>query len=444
MGEWIDAATAAERLGVKPATLYAYVSRGVLRRRRDEDGRRSLFAAAEIEELARRGRPRRPPSPTELAIESALTTLGPDRHYYRGLDATELAADHSYEQIAEFLWTGEPLDAPDAGTPGAAATDGDATDGGAPDGDATDGDATDGDATDGDATDGGGWRAPDDGLAAAVAAQAGLPGDVLPLDRLQLITMALAATDPLRFQLDRDGVIATARALIAGMVDALPAAGAPAGGSVAGRLWGRLAARPPAPGMTRALEAALVLLADHELAASTLAARVAASVRADPYAVAGVGLGTVGGPLHGGASFGAERLFAEIGEPGRAARVIAERLRDGQRVPGFGHSVYKSGDRRFAVLSGLVESVAPDHPAVAVAAAVRAEAARRRLPEPNVDFALATLTAVAGMPPGSGEAIFAVARTAGWLAHALEEYERATPLRPRAVYTGPPPRGRTR
>ncbi|MFC6929668.1 citrate/2-methylcitrate synthase [Actinomadura yumaensis] len=74
---------------------------------------------------------------------------------------------------------------------------------------------------------------------------------------------------------------------------------------------------------------------------------------------------------------------------------------------------------------------------MAAADAVLADAERRRLPAPNVDAAPATLAAVAGMVPGAGEAVFAVARTAGWLAHALEEYERRSPLRPRAVYTGP-------
>ncbi|HUR04070.1 MAG TPA: helix-turn-helix domain-containing protein, partial [Nonomuraea sp.] len=86
--DWIDAATAAERLGVKPATLYAYVSRGVLKRRHSDD-RRSLFDAAEIEQLARRGRPRN--QPPELVIESGITALGLDRPYYRGLDAIDLA-----------------------------------------------------------------------------------------------------------------------------------------------------------------------------------------------------------------------------------------------------------------------------------------------------------------------------------------------------------------
>jgi citrate synthase len=181
-----------------------------------------------------------------------------------------------------------------------------------------------------------------------------------------------------------------------------------------------------------------VVLADHELAASTLAARVAASVRADPYAVVSAGLGVLSGPLHGGASFGAERMLAEVRDPGQASRVIGERLRRGERVPGIGHTVYKAGDRRGTFVFDLIKAAAPGHERLAAAEAILGESRRRRLPEPNIDFALATLAVVSGMISGAGEAIFAVARTAGWLAHALEEYQRGTPLRPRAVYTGRP------
>src|SRR3954471_16619237 len=99
-GDWIDAASAAERLGVKTATLYAYVSRGVLRRRRSRDGRRSLFDPVEIEELARRGRPRRAPGRHEVVIESQLTVLGDDRPYYRGHDALRLAGTNEFEDVA--------------------------------------------------------------------------------------------------------------------------------------------------------------------------------------------------------------------------------------------------------------------------------------------------------------------------------------------------------
>lgn len=399
MASWIEAEAAAERLGVRPATLYAYVSRGVLRRRRAEDGRRSLYNAAEVEELARRGRPRRQPGSGELVIGSQLTRLGDDRPYYRGRDALDLAGTHDFETVAEWLWTGAfPADIP-------------------------------------------AWVSDPARVAAARAAQSGLPEHVAPLDRLQIVVATLAATDPVRFHLDPAAVAATGRSLTAGMVDALPLApgaeDAP-GEGIAARLWRRLCPAPPPPGMVRVLGAALVVLADHELAPSTLAARVAASVRADPYAVVSTGLGALGGPLHGGASFGAERMLAAMRRPDDAARVIGERLRHGERVPGLGHVVYKNGDGRGRLLLDLLREAAPGHERLACADAVLAEARARRLPEPNIDLSLAALTSVAGMVPGAGEAVFAVARTAGWLAHALEEYARDTPLRPRALYTGEP------
>jgi citrate synthase len=412
--DWIGAAEAAERLGIKPASLYSYVSRGVLTPRRGPDGRASLFDAAQIAGLARHGRPRRAPGGAELVIESELTEISGDRLRFRGHDAIALATSRSFEQVANLLWT----DAfGDAGTP---------------------------------------WRATGEALAAGTAAQAGLFADTYPLERLQVIVPAVAATDRLRLHLDRPAVIAAARSLIAAMVDCLPPAGADGAGadavgagagaggagaagadaSIAGRLAPKLCRQPPSEGLIGALRAALVLLADHELAASTLAARVAASVRADPYAVVGTGLGAMSGALHGGASLGAEVLLSSARGPADAPRVVGELLRRGERIPGLGHFVYRAGDPRAVLLLDLVRNAAPDSGRLAVAEAVVAEAKRRALPAPNIEFALAVLATVGGMIPGAGEAVFAVARTAGWLAHALEEYARATPIRPRGVYTG--------
>ncbi len=194
----------------------------------------------------------------------------------------------------------------------------------------------------------------------------------------------------------------------------------------------------PALHLLHALSAALVLLADHELAASTLAARAAAAARADPYAVVGTGLGAMSGALHGGASLGAETLMAAARGPDDVPRVVADLLRRGEKVPGFGHLVYRGGDPRATVLLDLVRRAAPKSGQLAVADAVLAEMRQKSLPEPNIDIAIATLAQVAGMVRGAGEAIFAVARTAGWIAHALEAYAGAGPLRPRAVYTGRP------
>jgi citrate synthase len=421
----LSSAEAARRLGVKPATLYAYVSRGLLRSERAPDGRTSTFDPAEVERLNRRGRRRARAAAPELVIASELTSIDGGTLRYRGLDVTELAGRRSFEQVAELLWTGR------LGRRGP-------------------------------------WRSDPAAVAVAAACQAALPAGTLPLDRLRVAAAALAAADVLRFELYPSAIVATGRALVAGLVDSLPelspASGTAAGtawrrrrrgaagdrpappdgaarlpaGAVAARLWPRLCQEQPAPGMVGVLDAALVLAADHELAASAMAARVAASVQADPYAVVGAGLGAVSGALHGGLSLAAETLLAEIGTPERATRVIGDRLRWGEQVPGLGHSLYPDGDPRAACLLDRLGRAAAGTRRLEVVDAVADAVRRRRLPAPNVDFALAALAFVAGMTRGAAETVFAVARTAGWLAHALEEYERRTPIRPRAVYTGPP------
>ncbi len=405
-GERLTAAEAAARLGVKPATLYAYVSRGLLGRERSPGRRTSTFDPAEVERLTRRSgrRGRRPAG--ELVVESALTAIEGGALWYRGLPVTELAATRTFEEVAEWLWRGR--------FPGPTR-----------------------------------WRAGPAALAAGRRAQAALPEGALPLERLQVIAAALAAGDDLRLELHPDAVAAAGRALIAGLAGCLPRLGRPPApdAGIAARLWSCLSPLEPGPALLAVLDAALVLLADHELAASTVAARVAASVRADPYAVAAAGLATLSGSLHGGASLAVEALLAEIEQPGlalrqakmRAGRVLGERLRRGERLRGLGHPLYPDGDPRAAHLLARLRRAAGGSPRLAVVEALLDATRRRGLPPPNVDLALAALGHVAEMTRGSGEAIFAVARVAGWLAHALEEYDRAIPIRLRAVYTGPPP-----
>jgi citrate synthase len=400
--ERLTTAEAAARLGVKPATLYAYVSRGLLGRERSPGGRTSTFDPAEVERLTRRGhagrRGRRPAA--ELVVESAVTAIEGGALWYRGRPATELAATRSFEEVAEWLWSGR-FPAP-AAPP---------------------------------------WRAGTAALAAGRRAQAALPEGALPLERLRVIAAALAAGDDLRLELHPAAVTAAGRALIAGLAGCLPRLGRPPArdAGIAARLWACLSPMDPDPALVAVLDAALVLVADHELAASTMAARVAASVRADPYAVVSAGLATASGSLHGGASLAVEALLAEIDRPGAAPRVLGERLRRGERLRGFGHPLYPDGDPRAAHLLARLRQAAGGSPRTAVVDALLAATRRRGLPPPNVDLALAALGHVAGMTRGAGEAIFAVARAAGWLAHALEEYDRATPIRLRALYTGPPP-----
>jgi citrate synthase len=217
------------------------------------------------------------------------------------------------------------------------------------------------------------------------------------------------------------------------MVDSLPQRSEPVDESIAARLWARLHNDQPTTERLRALDGALILLADHELALSALAARVAASAHADPYLVVLAGLSAQGGPLHGAAGTAVEKLLAEIPDVDAVPRVIGERL--GAPLPGFGHAVYTDHDPRATVLLELIAAAQPER--FDVVQAVLTTAGRHNGPFPNIDLALGALTHCLGLTPGSAEAIFAIARTAGLIAHALEEYPHRLRFRARAAYVGP-------
>jgi citrate synthase len=160
---------------------------------------------------------------------------------------------------------------------------------------------------------------------------------------------------------------------------------------------------------------------------------VAASTRAHPYAVVGAGLAALDGPLHGAASGLAYALLAEAVRSGDPTGAVSDRLRAGGPVPGFGHPLYPDGDPRATELLALLPAV-PGEPEVraAIDAVARSSGSR-----PNVDFAIAAFALLTGMAADAGEAIFAIGRTAGWIAHSLEEYsDRPSRFRPSGRYAG--------
>lgn len=393
----------AERLGVKPETVYAYVSRGQLTSNRAPGGRGSTFDAAEVDALARRTGRREPTAAAgALSFPTGITLIGSDQYFFRGVDATELARRHTYEEVAEWLWTGELR-------PGMRFT------------------------------------APAETLAAARRAVGALPAHCGATDRLRVAVVAAAAADPLRFDLSREAVLGGARSLIPTLAAALPtvageASEAAARPGLARQLWPKLTGRPADEASLAVLDTALGLLIDHDLAASTLAARVAASARAHPYAVVSAGLGVLEGPLHGAASGLAHRMLTEVLERGGAAPVVADHLRSGRRVPGLGHRLYAGEDPRARTLFALLAEVPRAAPALAAARDVVATTTRHTPLHANVDLALAVLSVSSGMAVEAGETVFAISRTAGWIAHALEEYgERPLRMRPSGQYTGPRP-----
>jgi citrate synthase len=176
---------------------------------------------------------------------------------------------------------------------------------------------------------------------------------------------------------------------------------------------------------------ALVLLADHELNASTFAARVAASTGAPLSAAALAGAAALGGPLHGKASVDTRSLVAEARRRG-ARRVVLERVEKGLTLPSFGHPLYPAGDIRARSLLAVVRP-----PPIFVELQQVAEELTGE--HPNVDFALTALAARLRLPHDGPFVLFALARTVGWIAHALEQTAGGTLIRPRARYVGPIP-----
>ncbi|MFJ3234504.1 citrate/2-methylcitrate synthase [Streptomyces sp. NPDC086787] len=403
IGRRLSTKETAETLGVKPETVYAYVSRGQLSSRREPGGRGSTFDAGEVETLARRNKRESKGISGhggELSVRTRLTLIDQDRYYFRGVDAVELAERHSYEEVAEWLWTGQLRS-------------------------------------------GVTFTAPEAVVAVARGAVAALPEHTAPTDRLRVATIAAATEDPLRFDLSEESVLGTARVLIPTLVAALPPqpfARQHDQGPLAQRLWGRLTGHEADESSLRALDMVLALLADHDLAASTLAVRVAASARAHAYAAVSAGLGVIEGPLHGAAGGHAHKLLLNVLEQGTAVPVIADELRAGRRIPGLGHRLYTGEDPRATALFALLEQIPHAEPALLAARDIAATTARHTPLHANVDLALAVLTVSNGMLPTASETIFAVARTAGWIAHALEEYgERPLRMRPSGHYVGPRP-----
>jgi citrate synthase len=199
-----------------------------------------------------------------------------------------------------------------------------------------------------------------------------------------------------------------------------------------GAVHDRLATRWHRPDAADPIRRALVLLADHELNASTFAARVAVSTGASLAAGALAGLATLTGPLHGTAST-ALRSLARRAEDIGAEAAIRERIAEGRKIPAFGHQLYPLGDIRAPALLGAIPVPHALAELASTAEALVGEA-------PNVDFALAVLAAVYDLPDESPIQLFALARSVGWLAHMLEQAESGTIIRPRARYTGVKPR----
>lgn len=383
----LTTAEVAARLGVKPATVYAYVSRGQLRRHRGPGG--STFDPAEVDALARTTRAGRAAPATGPAITTELTLIEGGRPHYRGEDAVALAAGRRFEEVGEWLLTGSwPRRVPR-------------------------------------------WEVPADQAAAVARVLAALPGAAGTLDRVMVAVAVAAAADPLRHDRTPAAVAAVGRRVAALIASVL---GAPGAGRIAASTTAVLSPLAATPARVAAVDAALVLLADHELAASTLAARTAAAFGADPYAAVGAGLAAASGAAHAGASVEVRRLLDEAARRGVPV-AVGDALRRGP-LPGLGMPLYPDGDPRAVALLGRIAGLRGPAGRTALVAELVELVAERGLPAPNVDLGLAALTWCLDMPADAGEALFVLARSVGWVAHTAEQYSSGGRWRVRASYTG--------
>lgn len=379
MGSWMTMAEACERLGVRPQTIYAYVSRGKLETMADPaDSRRSLYRSDDVTGLARRKQAGRKHETlaantlfgAEPSIPTAVSAFLRHQLYYRGQDAVALAAEAPLEAVAQLLWEAEqPVDFASAAPP-AIRTPG---------------------------------RAAAFTLLAALAANGhsthGRARRVLHLEGQTLVGQLARAFGA------QPGVAPLHRRFAQG--------------------W-QLAARH-----ADLLRTAMVLLADHELTSSAFATRIAASTGASLPACLLAGLTTLSGPLHGDASGRVQALFNEVERQGEE-QVLAHHLSTGQPLAGFGHHLYPDGDPRAAAL------LARFTPPKALARFID-KAAQLTGQPPNIDVALAAMAAHLKLPADAIFGLFATARSVGLLAHCLEQLSVAQVIRPRGRYVGPAP-----
>ena len=384
----LTARQTADRLGIKLDTLYAYVSRGRLRSVMVPGTRERRYRSEDVEALldARSSpRPVHSSDPEALmpVIGSSICLIENGRFYYRGQDTVGLSDWATLEDIARMLWLDDKVsDFADVSGP-------------------------------------------------SRSGNAGSISGLIERCQSRLITLGdedLAALDLTRARVARTGW-RILRELAACVAPALPSPEP---------IHRRLAAawRLGEPGADL-IRRCLVLIADHELNASTFVARCVASTGATPYAAVAAALGALSGRFHGGETERAEGLFRELLEGSDPMAIMAGRLARGERLPGFGQPLYPNGDPRATAILAVLAQAAPELHALAITAA---EIGLRLIGRhANVDFGLAAAAIGLALPRSAALGLFVIGRTVGWIAHAIEQYESGILIRPRARYLGPRP-----
>ena len=412
--EYLTAREAADLLGVKLPTVYAYTSRGLIQSVPGSRGRSRHYRRRDLERLRARRDARAGHGPVAAAalrqgepvLDSSITLISIEQGpIYRGRAAVDLAREgRSFEWVAEGLWSGAWGNA-------APAKD---------------------------------WRPRDLGLDLGLLQKLVPPGGG-PLPVISIVIPLLAAQDPGRFSSSREAVLARGRALLRRIVallalgrddvDAATAAGRSLSAPTLAGALGSAFSRDLGQAELTALNQALVLAADHELNASTFAARVAASTGADIYGCIAAALATLSGPRHGGAADRVDALLEQAGSADRVLGVVHERQRRGEIIEGFGHPIYAPqsdprGRLLMEIASGLRGASDEVQSVIALVDAMQSGG----FGGPSIDVGLVALTRALALPTGTATALFAIGRSVGWMAHIIEQQEAGYLVRPRARY----------
>lgn len=401
--KYFTGAQAAEFLGVKSATLYAYASRGMIESMPAESGRERAYRLTDLIKLRQSSRGFKTPKDQEIptwtgpVIKSAITEIRNDGHRYRGQDAIDLARQgHPFELVAELLWE-------------------------------TDASQKE-------------WQATKP-LALPKQIKNLASAEVDYLDLVKVLIASVEIADPVTRKLLGDDLFATARRLIVTMA-LTPGLGENSEGYISDAKY------PIAQTLLASLRAsrsrekaavvnsALVLCADHELNASALAARVAASCDASLYSSLLSAVGTFSGSLHGLASRRTENIVSNSLKFKSTNAWLKDYLKHSETIPGFGTELYEQGDPRAKFLLAAAQAIASKNANLNRLFEIVESVGEQIGTKPNLDIGLAAITYALSLPPSSGSTLFAVSRTAGWIAHAFEQRAYGGVIRPRAKYIG--------
>lgn len=401
---YLSAKEAAAELGVSLATLYAYVSRDMIRSEPVADTRAKRYRAEDVRRLKERraGLAATTPQPGGASamsfggapvLDSAITLIADGRLHYRGSDATALAQNSSLEQVAALLWGCRDVqpftrDAVPVMTP----------------------------------------------LLQALNSQL---ADTPRIERCLSLLPVAALSDPGVYNMTDRG-LATTGARLLRFVAAVISGVQPTPEPVH-----EVLARALTMGDRRAanlIRAAMVLCADHELNASAFTARCVAGTGATLYASVQAGVCAAEGPRHGGFTNRVESFLTDMAHRQDLEHAVLTRLRNGDPVPGFGHPLYPDGDPRGRALLKMMQDNYGDDPAFLRSQRIIDVMADAGGVKPSIDFAIGAMGATLRMLPGGGLAVFVLGRTAGWIGHAIEQHRSGQMIRPRARYTGEAPK----